>query len=338
MGWYGAVSSAGFAGGVLSGGVLTEVFGWRAVMFVNVPVGIVLIAACAKRIAADRVTRGKRAIDVLGATLITASTCSAIYGFTVASDQGWGESGVTWSLAIAIAAFVAFVAREATASDPLITLGILRNRSLAAGNAIAFLSGGVMAISTFFITLYLQVVLDLSPLVAGLAFFPQAAVVVLASLPVVKLTDTFGPRLVLAGGGLFLVAGSAGLVWAPDEHSFWVNVLPWGVLLALGITVMMITTAVAATSGVSGPRMGLASGLYNSSRQLGVALWLAAAVAISGLGRQDATLEALHSGLIVSVSCRPRSSCSRSPYRRCLVPRRATRNRRRLPPPPRPSA
>ena len=140
-------------------------------------------------------------------------------------------------------------------------------------------------------------VLGYSPLVAGLAFFPQAAVVVLASPPVVKLTDAFGPRLVLAGGGALLVAGSAGLVWAPAESSYWVNVLPWGCLLALGIAVMMITTAVAATSGVSRPRMGLASGLYNSSLQLGVALWLAAAVAVSGLGRQDATLEALHSGL-----------------------------------------
>ena len=300
MGWYGAVSSAGFTGGVLFGGILTGTLGWRAVMFVNVPVGIALIARAASRLVDDRVTGPRPRVDLPGAVLITASMCSIIYALTVASDQGWRAAQVTWLLAAGAVLLIAFVIVQTRTQTPLVPLGIFRNRSVTAGNGIAFLSGGVMAISTFFLTLYMQQLLHYSAIVSGFAFFPQAFIVVLASLPVVKLTERVGAKSVLAVGGVLLAVGSIALSLAPADGHFLPHILPWGLLLGLGVTVMMITTAVAATSGVPRHLAGLASGLYTSSRQMGVGLCLAVAVAAAGLGRGTDPIGSLHVGFQIS--------------------------------------
>jgi len=283
MGVFGAVSSVGFAGGVLAGGVLTEVFGWRAVMFINVPVGIAMVVRAAIRLDDDSVSRRSSRIDVPGAILVTASMCSIAYALTIASDEGWGTAGVLTPLIAGIALLVVFLFVQTRVSEPLVPLSIFRNRGVTGGNLVAFLSGGVMSISTFFITLYMQQILGFSAILTGLAFFPQAFVVVLASLPVAKTTARIGARPVLVVGALFLVVGSLVLALAPADGSFLLNVLPGGVLLGVGVTVMMISTAVAATSGVAGAQMGLASGLYNSNRQLGVGLCLGVAVAVASL-------------------------------------------------------
>ncbi|MEU3166588.1 MFS transporter [Streptosporangium sp. NPDC006930] len=283
MGVFGAVSSVGFAGGVLAGGVLTEIFGWRAVMFINVPVGIVMVVRAAIRLDDDSVSRRSSRIDVPGAILVTASMCSIAYALTIASDEGWGSAGVLTPLIAGAALLVVFLFVQTRVSAPLVPLSIFRNRGVTGGNLVAFLSGGVMSISTFFITLYMQQVLGFSAILTGLAFFPQALVVVLASLPVAKTTARIGARPVLVVGALFLVVGSLVLALAPANGSFLLNVLPGGVLLGVGVTVMMISTAVAATSGVAGAQMGLASGLYNSNRQLGVGLCLGVAVAVASL-------------------------------------------------------
>ncbi|MFI6934010.1 MFS transporter [Streptomyces sp. NPDC050287] len=283
MGVFGAVSSAGFSVGVAAGGLLTEYISWRAVMLVNLPVGIVLVALAARKLVADHdQTRGTR-LDVPGAVLVTSAMCAFSYGLTVASDKGWGATPVIVSLVAGAVLLIAFLVVQTRVSAPLVPLSIFRNRSLSSGNAIAFLSGGVMSVSTFFITLYLQQVLHYSSVKTGLAFFPQAFVVFLASVPVIRLTEKLGARNTLTLGGVFLAAGGALLAQVTADSSYLLVVLPGGVLLGLGVTVMMITTAVAATSGVSGPQMGLASGLYNSGRQLGVGLCLALGVALAGI-------------------------------------------------------
>jgi EmrB/QacA subfamily drug resistance transporter len=283
MGIFGAVSSVGFAGGVLSGGVLTEVFSWRAVMFINVPVGLLMVLRASQRLADDRQQTRAARIDIPGAVLITAGMCSLAYALTVAADEGWGSAGVLVPLVGGVVLLGIFGYVQTRVATPLVPLSIFRNRGVTGGNLVAFLSGGVMSISTFFITLYLQHVLGFSAIKTGLAFFPQALVVVLASLPVALLTAKLGARPVLTVGALFLVAGSALLAVAPADGSFVVDVLPGGMLLGVGVTVMMISTAVAATSGLTGAQMGLASGLYNSNRQLGVGLCLGVAVTIASL-------------------------------------------------------
>ncbi|MFH0241910.1 MFS transporter [Streptomyces sp. HK10] len=285
MGVFGAVSSAGFSGGVAAGGLLTEYISWRAVMLVNLPVGIVLLALAARRLVADHHTTRSARLDLPGAVLVTSAMCAFSYGLTAASDTGWGSTNVLASLAAGTVLLIVFLVVQTRVSAPLVPLSIFRNRGVSSGNGIAFLSGGVMSVSTFFITMYLQQVLGYSAVKTGLAFFPQAFVVFLASVPVVRLTGKLGARNVLIGGGLLLVAGSVLLAQVTSGSSYLLVVLPGGVLLGLGVTVMMITTAVAATSGVAGPQMGLASGLYNSSRQLGVGLCLALGVVLAGMAQ-----------------------------------------------------
>ncbi|MFJ9430422.1 MFS transporter [Streptomyces sp. NPDC101490] len=283
MGVFGAVSSAGFTGGVVAGGVLTEYLTWRAVMLVNVPVGIVLVALAAKRLLADHhATRSSR-LDLPGAILVTSAMCALTYGLTAASDKGWDATPVLVALAAGAVLLITFLVVQTKVSQPLVPLSIFRNRALSAGNGIAFLSGGVMSVSTFFITMYMQQVLGYSALKASMGFFPQAFVVFLFSLPVVKLTHKLGARNVLIAGGVLLTIGSGLLAQVTADSSYLLGVLPGGVLLGLGVTVMMIATAIAGTSGVTGPQMGLASGLFNSSRQLGVGLCLALGVALAGV-------------------------------------------------------
>ena len=283
MGIFGAVSSAGFTGGVVAGGLLTEYLTWRAVMLVNVPVGIVLVALAARRLTADhRATRSSK-LDLPGAILVTSAMCALTYGLTMASDRGWDSTPVLSSLIGGAVLLLAFLVVQTKVSEPLVPLSIFRNRALSSGNGIAFLSGGVMSVSTFFITMYMQQVLGYSALKASMGFFPQAFVVFLASLPVVKLTHKLGARTVLIIGGVLLALGSGLLAQVTADSSYALGVLPGGVLIGLGVTVMMISTAIAGTSGVSGPQMGLASGLFNSSRQLGVGLCLALGVAVAGV-------------------------------------------------------
>jgi EmrB/QacA subfamily drug resistance transporter len=283
MGVFGATASVGFAGGVLAGGVLTQVFGWRAVMFINVPVGIIMVLRAIARIDDDRAQTRSQRIDVPGAILVTASMCSIAYALTIASEQGWGSSGTLIPLIAGVVLLAAFLVVQTQRKEPLVPLSVFRNRAVSGGNLVAFISGGVMSISTFFITLYMQHVLGFSALITGLAFFPQALVVVFASLPVAKNTAKLGARPMLVGGALFLTAGSALLALAPADGSFAANVLPGGLLIGVGVTVMMISTAFAATTGVPPQQMGLASGLYNSNRQLGVGLCLGVAVAVASL-------------------------------------------------------
>ncbi|MEU8523086.1 MFS transporter [Streptomyces sp. NBC_01216] len=283
MGIFGAVSSAGFTGGVVAGGLLTEYLTWRAVMLVNVPVGIVLVALAARRLVADHRATRSASLDLPGAVLVTSAMCALTYGLTMASDRGWGSTPVLTSLIGGAVLLLVFLVVQTKVSEPLVPLSIFRNRALSSGNGIAFLSGGVMSVSTFCITMYMQQVLGYSPLKASMGFFPQAFVVFLASLPVVKLTHRLGARTVLIIGGVLLALGSGLLAQVTADSSYALGVLPGGVLIGLGVTVMMISTAIAGTSGVSGPQMGLASGLFNSSRQLGVGLCLALGVAIAGV-------------------------------------------------------
>ncbi len=300
MGVFGAVASAGFAGGVLAGGILTEYLGWRSVMYVNVPVGILLVALAIRKLVPDHLGHRARRVDVPGAVLVTAAFCLFSYALTAASDRGWGAPTVIWPIVGGSVLLLAFLALEVRVKEPLVTLSIFKIRSVTGGNVIAFLSGGVMSISTFCLTLYMQQILHYSSIRTGLAFFPQALVVVLASLPVAKMTTRYGPRPVLVGGALFLVAGSSWLILADGPGTYLSHVLPGGVLLGCGVTVMMITTAFAATSGVSPQHMGLASGLYNSLRQLGVGLCLAVAVALAGFGGSGSDVSHFRTAFILS--------------------------------------
>jgi EmrB/QacA subfamily drug resistance transporter len=299
MGVFGAVASAGFTGGVLAGGILTQYIGWRAVLFLNIPVGIVLVALAARMLANDHGRKGGR-IDVPSAVLVTTAMCLVSYALTVSGDKGWGAPTVAGPLVAGGVLLIAFIVLQARLRSPLVPLSIFRNRSLTAGDSIAFLSGGVMSISTFFLTLYMQQALHYSVIKTGLAFFPQAFIVILVSKHVAQYTGKLGARTMLVFGAILLTAGSLLLTQVSAGGSFLFGILPGGLLLGIGVATMMISTAFAATSGVPGPQLGLASGLYNSSRQLGVGLCLAIAVSVANIGPAARTISGYHTAFALS--------------------------------------
>jgi EmrB/QacA subfamily drug resistance transporter len=277
IGVYSFVASAGASIGLLAGGVLTEAINWHWIFFVNIPIGIATALLAMRLLENDRGTGFGKGADVLGAVLITSSLMLAVYTIVKpAADYGWG-SGRTLALgAGALALLVAFVVREATARNPLIPLRIFRSRNVSGANVIqALLVAGMFG--TFFMgSLYLQRVLGYDPLEIGLAFLP--ATIVMGTLSI-----RYSERLVMRFGaiptllpGLAFAAGSL-LVFtlAPEDGSYVTHVLPVMILLGAGAGLSFPALMTLSMSGATPNEAGLASGLVNTTLQVGGALGLA---------------------------------------------------------------
>jgi len=275
FGVWSAVNASGGALGVLLGGLLTEFAGWRWVMFVNVPMALVALAL-ASRIAPDQAVRRSRP-DVLGAVLATAGAGVLVFGVVRTETVGWGSLQTIGTLAAAAAILAAFVLTERrTRRDPLVRPGLFRNRSVTGANAYNLLLGAAMAASFYFLSLYLQRVLDSGPATAGLMFLPFALGVVAGSVLSVRLRRKITARALLIAGGLLACIGFAWFALIDAAGSFGADVLGPSVVTSLGFGLALAPVASTATEGVAAHEAGVASGLLNSSRQLGAALGLAA--------------------------------------------------------------
>jgi EmrB/QacA subfamily drug resistance transporter len=275
LGIWGAASGSGGAAGVLLGGVLTSYVSWPWIFFVNVPVGLALLAVTPRLIAESRVSLGHRHFDVTGAAVVTGALMVLVYGLTRAPEHGWTD-GPTLALLVGGALLLAtFVAVERRASAPLLPLGLFRVRTLAAANVITVVLAS-MAFSEFFLlTLYMQRVLGYSPIQTGAAFTAVAATIAIVSNAAQTLVTRFGARSVLTVG-LLLVAGS--LAWMgplPEDGHFASDLLPAFVLNGLGFALCFVPVTIAGLAGVSPANAGIASGLVNTSRQVGGAVGLA---------------------------------------------------------------
>lgn len=278
LGVYAAVSASGFAAGVLLGGVLTEWLGWRWVMFVNVPIGLA-VAVFAPRLLPESITdRGR--LDVLGAVTVTAGMGCLVYAVTQASSAGWASAQTVGLLAAAVVLLAGFVVWEKRSAEPLVRLGIFRLRNLTSANALAVVQGMVLAPTLYVITLYLQNTLRYSPLTTGLAFLPQALIVVGTAQLVARLTGRVGVRPGLIAGTVALAGGVLVLSRITVADQPWTTVQPGLVLVGLGVAFLIVNVSVAATAGVADSEQGLASGLYNTGQQIGSALGLAFVVAV----------------------------------------------------------
>src|SRR4051794_21133686 len=180
LGVWGAVAGAGGAAGVLLGGILTDSLGWEWVLFVNVPIALAA-AAITPLLVAESTSPERQGFDVAGALTITAGLALLIYSVVGTTDHGWGSARTLAGLAAAVVLIAAFVVREATARFPLVRLGILRTRNLAAANVVGLMTGGSLFAMFFFISLYLQGVLGYSPLKTGFAYLPLALTIFLAA-------------------------------------------------------------------------------------------------------------------------------------------------------------
>jgi EmrB/QacA subfamily drug resistance transporter len=277
LGIWGAASGSGAAVGVLLGGVLTTYLSWSWNFFINVPVGVAVVALGPLLLLESRGSSvGRRRFDFAGAISVTSGLMLLVYALTRATEDGW-TSGATIGLLSASGALIAgFVVIELRSRVPLLPLGIFRLRTLTAANLIMVVVASI-AFSWFFLqTLYLQQVLDYSAIQAGVAFTPIAVTIAVLSNVAQALVTRFGLRTVLTTGLLLTGASLALLTQAPaDGHYFW-DLFPAFLLGGVGLSLTFVPVAIAGLTGVGRADAGVASGLINTSRQIGGAVGLAA--------------------------------------------------------------
>ncbi|MGA4840139.1 MFS transporter [Streptomyces sp. G45] len=318
LGLWGASGALGGAVGIMAGGLLTDWVGWRSVMLVNVPVVLAALAATRPGVPADHRTTGAPRLDVAGALLVTAGTSALVLGLVRTESHGWASASTLATLAAAAVLLAAFCAVEIRgarrARQPLLRLGLLAHRPVASANVFALLMSSGQFAAFYFTSLYLQQVLAYAPTRAGAAFLPFCAGVVAGTAVATRAVGRVGERALLVAGGLL---GAAGFAWfaatVEAGGTFVGSILGPSLVASVGIGLCFVPLGAAATSGVAPEETGMASGLLNSSRQLGGSIGLAVLVTVAasatGPGRGVAALAdgyaaafAVASGLLVAAA------------------------------------
>jgi EmrB/QacA subfamily drug resistance transporter len=276
LGVWSATASSGAAGGLFLGGLLTGVLGWRWVLFVNVPIGIALILASIFSLSESSAGSANRRLDFAGALTVTAGMGLVVFGIVSTDSYAWGSVRTLATLTGGVALLVVFTVIEARfAPNPIVPLRTFRRRSLTAANAQSTAVGAVVFGCYFFLSLYFQDVKGYSPLWTGFAFLPMGIMTFSGALVASRLVNRFGIRRQLIVAPLLTTAA---VLWlsglSPESDYFTALFLPL-LLLGASIGVTFVPMAMAATMGVPQSESGLASGLLNTSRQLGGALGLA---------------------------------------------------------------
>jgi EmrB/QacA subfamily drug resistance transporter len=282
LGVWGAVAGSGGAAGVLLGGVLTEYAGWEWVLFVNVPIGLAAVALAPRLLPESLDDVGHRAFDLTGAVTVTAGLALLVYTLVDAESAGW-TSGQTLGLGgLAVVLLAAFVAWEARTSHPLVPFSIFRLRTLRGANVVGLLIGMSLFSMFFFISLYLQQVLGYDALKAGLAYLPLALTIIVSAGVASQLVTKAGFKPALIAGLLLITAGLAWFsqVSAPGG-TYLGDVLGPSLLAAVGLGFAFVPVTIAAVTGTRPDEAGLASGLINTSQQVGGALGLAILVSVA---------------------------------------------------------
>jgi EmrB/QacA subfamily drug resistance transporter len=287
LGVWGAVAGSGGAAGVLLGGVLTDGLGWEWVLWVNVPVATVAALLTPRLIAESRSESATRHFDAAGAVSVTAGLTVLVYALVDAVDVGWGSAQTLGLLALSAALIAAFVAIELRSQAPLVPFRIFRLRTLTGANAVGLLVGASLFSAFFFISLYMQQVLGYSAIKAGLSYLPLALAIIASAAVGSQLVTRVGFKPVLTAGMVFVAAG---LVWFSQVSvggGFLTDILGPSLLMAVGLGFAFVTTTIAAVSGVAERESGLASGLINTSQQIGGALGLAVLATIANSRTDD---------------------------------------------------
>src|SRR6476659_3122839 len=276
LGIWGAVAGAGGAAGVLLGGILTSGLSWRWVLFVNVPIGLIAAALAPRVLVESRVEGGAKTFDFPGAFTVTAGLSLLVYAVVDAVNAGWGSTATVLRLAGAALLLIAFVVIDQRQRDPLMPFTIFRLRTLRGANIVGLLIGMSLFSMFFFISLYLQDVLHYSPIKTGISYLPLAVGIIISAGVASQLVTRLGFKLPLIAG-MLLIAG--GLVWfsqvPASGGSYAADVLGPSLLAAVGLGFSFVPVTIAAVTGTEPHEAGLASGLINTSQQVGGALGLA---------------------------------------------------------------
>jgi len=275
LGVWAAIAIGGSAVGLVLGGVLTQYFSWPWIFFVNVPVGIVTFALSFRLIPESRDEHVERNYDIAGAVTVTGGLMALVYAIVDAQQAGWGSLKTLGFFALATVMLVSFVVIELRAKAPLVRLSIFRIRSLLTANIAMFLAMSGMFAMFFFNTLYIQRVLGFGPLKAGVAFLPFSAGIMVSAGLAAQFAPRIGVRPVAAVGFILSTAGLILLTQLPVHGSYLTNVLPSILLSSLGMGAVFMPLTLIATTGLEDADQGLASGLFNTSQQIGGALGLA---------------------------------------------------------------
>jgi EmrB/QacA subfamily drug resistance transporter len=276
LGVWGAMGGVGGATGVLLGGVLTDLLSWRWILFINVPIGLAAAALALRFVAEGRNLERRRHFDVAGALTATLGLVVLVWTIVRTDVHGWGSADTLGGLALGLALLGVFLAIEGRlASDPLMPLRIFSSRTLSAANVIVLMLGAAMFAMWFFVSLYLQQVLGYSPLRAGLAFLPMTLSIVVGSAIASRVASRAGVKPLLVIGMLLQTAGLLLFTGVSPDGRYLTDVALPSLLVAMGIGLSFVPVTIAAVTGVASREAGLASGLVNTSRQMGGALGLA---------------------------------------------------------------
>ena len=299
LGIWGAVAGAGGAAGVLLGGILTSGLNWRWVLFVNVPIGLAAAALAPRTLIESRADDDTNTFDLPGAVTVTAGLSLLVYAIVNAVNVGWGSSETLLLIAGAFVLLIAFVLIESRQRKPLMPFSIFRLRTLRGADIVGLLLGMSLFSMFFFISLYLQNVLHYSPIKTGISYLPLAVGIIISAGLASQLVTRIGFRPTLIAG-LLLVAG--GLLWfsqAPGSGgSFAADVLGPSLLAALGFGFAFVSVTIAAVTGTRPHEAGLASGLINTSQQIGGALGLAILATIANSRTQSLFHSGVHSASV----------------------------------------
>jgi EmrB/QacA subfamily drug resistance transporter len=275
LGVWAAIAIGGSAVGLVLGGALTQSFSWRWIFFVNVPVGILTFLAATRLVPESKDEHVHQGYDLAGAVTVTGGLMALVYGLVNSASHGWGSTTTIVSFLGAVVLLAAFVVIEQRSAEPLVRLSIFRVRSLLTANLSMFLAFSGMFAMFFFNTLYIQKVLGFGPLKAGVAFLPFTAGVMLSAGLASGLAPKIGVRPVAAAGMVLTVVGMILFARMPVDGSYATDVLPGMILGSLGMGAIFMPLTLVATTGLEDEDQGLASGLFNTSQQVGGALGLA---------------------------------------------------------------
>lgn len=314
------MGGAGGAVGVLLGGVLTAELSWRWVLFINVPIGLAAVVVAVIYLGEARGTGPRQRLDVPGAITVTAGLAALVYTIVGTDQYPWGSAHTLEWLGAALVLLVAFFVLQQRGKSPLMPLRLFRIRGVTGANIVIFLVGAVFFSMWYFLSLYLQDVLHYGALRAGLAFLPMGIAIIVGAQATSRAMPRTGVRPLLLAGTLLVTAGFGWLSRIGPGSHYWGAVFGPGVIISLALGLLFTPLASAATTGVERSEAGLASGLLNTSRQIGGSLGLAILATLASthsfaLERAGvATGHALAEGY-ASVSNRRRSRDSRIPRR-----------------------
>jgi EmrB/QacA subfamily drug resistance transporter len=294
LGIWGAMGGAGSAAGVLFGGILTRYAGWEWIFFVNVPIGAVVLVATPFRVRESRAPLETRHVDLIGATTVTGGVALLVYAISRAPTVGWSSAQTIGLLIASVVVLGFFVVWESRQPAPLMPLSVFRIRSVSAANAVSVLLGFTIFATFFLLTLYVQDVLHYSALRTGLTFLAAAGTTVVVAGLAQAATTRLGARPVIVAGMALLAGGIIWFTQVPVHGRFVTNLLGGYLLVGVGLALAFVAVSIAALSGVGPQVAGLASGLLNTSQQVGGAIGVAVTGSIA-LSRADSLVASGHS-------------------------------------------